>query len=209
MYEKELKNALTRCLEEKGTRKFKQSVDLIINLRNVDFTKPENRLNMDIILPYSTQKDYKVVIFADGAVNSEAKKRTPYVFSSDSIPQLKNDKKLLKELVKNGIFLAQPQILPLVAKNLGAVLGKKGKLPKPLGNDIDTSIEQAKRTVKIQTKGKYLPTLMTMIGKEDMDIEKLTENAVTVIDNIQKKLPGATLKSVYVKLTMGKPVKAI
>ncbi|MCX8166227.1 MAG: 50S ribosomal protein L1 [Candidatus Micrarchaeota archaeon] len=209
MFEKELKNALTKALEEKGSRKFKQSVDLIINLRNVDFTKPENRLNMDVILLHDIQKQFKIVIFADGVISSEAKKRTPYVFSSDSIEQLKNNKKLLKELVKNGIFLAQPQILPLVAKNLGAVLGKKGKLPKPLGNDIDNSIEQAKRTVKIQTKGKYLPTIMSIIGKEDMEIDKLVENASIIIESIMKKLPSASIKSIYVKLTMGKPIKVV
>lgn len=209
MFEKEFRKALEQVLAEKGSRKFSQTVDLIINLRNVDFSKPENRLNIDVVLPNNPGKDYEVVIFADGNVQTEAKKKVQNVYGSDSIEALKSNKKALSKLAKNAVFLAQPQLMPLVAKSLGSVLGRKGKLPKPLGPNIDQSIEMVKKTVKLQTIGKYLPTLMCRIGKENTELEHLIENATAVLDAVLKKCPSAGVKSIYVKLTMGKPVRVV
>lgn len=209
MFEKEFKKSIQKVFSEKVQRKFRQTVDLIINVKNVDFSKPENRINMDVVLPSNPGKEYNVVIFADGNIQTEAKKRTQFVYGSDGIEALKADKKALANIVKRSVFLAQPQLMPLVAKSLGSVLGRKGKLPKPLGSNIDQSIEAIKRTVKIQTTGKYLPTLMCRIGKEDMDPSHIVENAVTVVDAVLKKCPSASVKSLYIKLTMGKPVRVI
>lgn len=209
MFEKEFAKAVSEVFASKKQRKFKQSVDLIVNLRNVDFSKPENRLNLDVVLPYEHGKQFDIVIFAEGQMQIEAKKYAKYVYGPDALDQLKNDKKTLSLLVKTCQFLVQPQLMPLVAKSLGPVLGRKGKLPKPLMANIEQSINLLMRTVKVQTKGKYLPTLMCIIGKEDMDQKIIIENANAVIDAIMKKLPGATIKSIYIKLTMGKPVRVI
>lgn len=73
MDRKKITEAITKALEDKGKRKFTQSVELIVNFRGIDFTKAENRLNIDVILPKGRGKEQPVVVFADGQVALDAK----------------------------------------------------------------------------------------------------------------------------------------
>jgi ribosomal protein L1 len=87
-------------------------------------------------------------------------------------------------------------------------LGKKGKLPKPIVGNIAQLIDSAKRSVRVTTKGKYLPVLQAFIGTENMSAEDLVENAEAVYEAVKNKIGGdGNIKSVYVKLTMSKPAK--
>ena len=73
MDRKKITESITKALEEKGKRKFTQSLEFIINFRGVDFAKAENRLNIDVLLPKGKGKEQKVVAFADGQMALEAK----------------------------------------------------------------------------------------------------------------------------------------
>ena len=69
MDKKKLQDALTKALEGKGKRKFTQSVELIVNFRGIDFTKPENRLNLDIALPKGKGgKEPKIAVIGDASL---------------------------------------------------------------------------------------------------------------------------------------------
>ncbi|MEM0201393.1 MAG: hypothetical protein QXD23_03230, partial [Candidatus Micrarchaeaceae archaeon] len=71
-----------------------------------------------------------------------------------------------------------------------------------------TSINnEASKRVNIRSKGKYLPTIHSIVGTEDMDPVKLYENINEILDNIKKKVGVNNVRSVYVKLTMSKPIK--
>ncbi len=210
MFEKELEKALNEMLkQDRNKRKFTQSAELIVNTKNVDFTKPENRINIDVVLPHGIGKEKKVMVFADGQLQIEAKQKGCTVYGSDSLEELKNNKKELVKQLKDSVILAQPQLMPVIAKTLGPILGRKKKLPIPITRTLDQAIDIAKRTVKIHTSGKYLPTIMCIIGNEKMSEEQLVENASTVLESIIKKNPAIGFKSIYVKLTMGKPQKVI
>lgn len=209
MDKKQLATAIQKALEEKGKRKFTQSVELIINTRGVDFSKPENRINIDIPLPRGKGgKELKVAVIGDEATSVEAKKAgADLIILPNEIESYKEPKKL-KELARYYTLLAQPNQMAAVAKALGQVLGKKGKLPKPLLGNIAQLVDTAKRSVRVTTKGKYLPVLQAFIGTENMDVDALAENAEAVYDAVKNKIGGdGNIKSVYVKLTMGKPVK--
>ena len=203
-----LKKAIEKALEEKGKRKFKQSVELILNFRGIDFSKPENRVNLHIRLPKGRGKPNKVAIIADEATAYKAKKSgADLIISPDELPELAKDKRKAKKLASQYIFLAQPQFIGQVAKHLGRILGPRGKTPRPLVGDIEKAINDAKESVRIRTSGKYMPTLQTLIGVEDMSVDELLENAEAVLEKLKQKVQLNYLKSAYVKLTMGKPVK--
>jgi large subunit ribosomal protein L1 len=209
MDKKQLLTAIQKALEDKGKRKFTQSVEIIINARGVDFSKSENRVNLDIPLPKGKGgKELKVAVIGDEATTAQAKKAgADLIILPNEIESYKEPKKL-KELAENYSLLAQPNQMAAVAKSLGQVLGKKGKLPKPIVGNIAQLIDSAKRSVRVTTKGKYLPVLQAFIGTENMSAEDLVENAEAVYEAVKNKIGGdGNIKSVYVKLTMGKPAK--
>lgn len=209
MDKKNLAAAIEKALEEKGKRKFVQSVEIIINTRGVDFSKSENRINLDIPLPKGRgEKAFKVAVIGDETTGTQAKKAgADLIILPNEIEGYKEPKKL-KELAKRYSMLAQPAQMAAIAKSLGQMLGKKGKLPKPLVGNVQQLIDSARRTVRVTTKGKYLPVLQALIGTENMPAAELAENGEAVYDAVRNKIGGdGNVKSVYVKLTMGKPVK--
>src|SRR5512137_1917184 len=75
MDRKKLAEAVKKAMEEKGKRKFKQAVEIIINMRGIDFAKSENRLNLDIVLPKGKGgKELKSAVFAEGNMADEARR---------------------------------------------------------------------------------------------------------------------------------------
>ena len=199
--------AVTAMLAEgKGKRKFKQSVDIAINFRDIDFNKPENRITLEVILPYAP-RPVEVAVFADGQLAVDMKKLVPLVIGSEQIPAYASDKKKQKELL-NYSLLSQTQLMAAVGKALGQVLGSKGKLPKPImpNSNLVDIVEKAKRAVTLRTKGKYLPVVHCIVGNEEMTDKQLAENAVAVIDAVKHKASEGKIKSIYIKMTMGKPV---
>ena len=202
---KKLEEALSKALQDKGKRKFKQSVEMIINFRAIDFTKPENRLNVDVVLPAGRGKRNKVAVIGSDAIASEAKKVADKFIHVNEVPNI--PAKDVKKLAKEYFFLAEPRAIGIVAKHWGKVLGPRGKIPKPLVGELKKAVESVRDLVRIQTKGKYLPTVQALIGTEEMSVDKLLENAEAVLNEIKKKIPEGNIKSIYFKLTMGKPVK--
>ncbi len=208
MEKKKLTEALNKALEEKGKRKFKQSVELIINMRGIDFSKSENRLNLDIVLPKGKGgKALKCAVFAETGVGADAKKAgADLIISPDEIPAW-GEKTKAADLADNYFLLAEPKLMGVVAKSLGQYLGKRGKLPKPVVGNIAGVIERSKNSIRIVSKGKYLPVAHAFIGTESMEAEELFENAEAVYDAVKTKVKESNIKSVYVKLTMGKPAR--
>ena len=207
-FKKEVLNkAIEAALSEKGKRKFKQSVELILNFRAVDFNKPENKVNLEVKLPKGRGKENKLVIVGDEATVHEIKKNFPDVLALTPQEVEAMDKKEVKKLAKDHLFYALPKVIGVVAKAWARILGPRGKAPRPLVGDVAKAIETAKNTARIQTRGKNLPTLQTVVGSEDMSPEDIAENISAVLESINKKVPTNNIKSAYVKLSMGKPVK--
>lgn len=201
-----IKQALSKVLEEKGSRKFVQSVEMAINFKNLDMSKQENRLNLEVLLPKGRGKNINLVVFADGNVAADAKAAgAEFVIPSDQIA--KYSKSEIKKLAKNSEFFAQPQLMIIVGKNFGQILGGRGKVPKPLVGNVTAILKNARNTVKVRSRGKFLPVVHVPIGTENMSVEDLTENAMAVLSAIRNKVGDSSIKSIVLKLSMGKPVK--
>ena len=211
MEKKKLMEAIEKALEEKGKRKFTQSVELIVNFRGINFSKPENRLNLDVPLPHGKGgKEPKVIVIGEEAFGADAKKGgADGILTPEQLPALAKDKAKLKKMSAESVFLAQPSQMAVVAKNLGQYLGRRGKIPRPLVGPAKAAVERTKRSVKILSKGKYLPTAQSLIGSESMGSAEIAENAEAVYDAIKGKAGEGNIKSVFVKLSMGKAVRVM
>ncbi|MCX6767508.1 MAG: 50S ribosomal protein L1 [Candidatus Micrarchaeota archaeon] len=206
---KKIEQTVHACLEDKGKRKFTQSVDLAVNFTGVDFKKAENRLGLDVVLPYAG-RNKRVAVFADGQLAMDAKKHADLVISGAEIPAYASDKKKQGELLGYAL-LASPQLMPVVGKQLGQVLGGRGKLPKPImpGADLAGLVNSIKRTVTVRSRGKFLPSVHCPVGTETMKEEELVENISAVLEAVEKKISEHNFYSVYVKTTMGKPARLL
>jgi len=201
--------ALNQALEDKGKRKFTQSVELILNFKGVDFSKPDKRLNLEVTLPNGKGRAPKIAVFADGQLALDAKKEgADLVLPGAEIPKLAADRPKLKQLMRECEFLSAPQLMMQIGKSLGQIMGPRDKLPKPLmGGKLGELIEKSRKTVKLKTKGKNLPTVQCLVGNEAMPAQALAENAEAVIEAVKAKLGAENMASAFIKLTMGKPAR--
>ncbi len=192
----------------KGKRKFTQSVDLAINFRDVDFKKPENKLNIDVVLPYPP-KQVKIAVFADGVVASEMQKAgADLVIGSAEIASYASEKSKQATLA-NYFILSEPKIMAQVGKALGQFLAVHGRNARPIppGTNLRDLFERSRRTITLKSKGKFLPCVHCPVGTETMTEAQLAENAFSVVEAVLKKVSEAKIKSIYVKTTMGKPAR--
>ncbi len=207
--EKETLDKLSAFIQEnKGKRKFNQSVELAINFMGYDTNKQDNRLNLEIKMPNPKGKSHNVIVFADDKnIASKAQASGAKVIPGAEIAAITNDKIKLNELLQ-GELLAQPSLMPQIAKALGQFLGPRNKMPRPLmGADINKAVEDTARSVFIRSKGKYLPTVHCMVATESMDVNAIAANIDEVVAAVVKKVGREHIRSVYTKLTMSKPMK--
>jgi len=191
-------------------RKFTQGLDLVINLRDVDMTKPENRIEEEVVLPNGRGKDVKIALIADGELAAQAKAAKALVIGSEELASLAEKKKEAKKMAKEyDFFLAQADLMPSVGRYLGPVLGPRGKMPKPLppNAQIKPILERLKKTVRVRTKDK--PLIQVAVGREDMEDKKLIENTEAVLTAVERKLDRGydNVRSIYLKSTMGSSIK--
>lgn len=204
--------AIDEAKAKSKKRNFIQTVEMIINLRGVDFTKPVNRINIEVELPKGRGKKGKICVFAGDELLAEAQKSGALVIKKDEIEALGENKQRLKKIVKEyDFFIAQADLMPLIGKVLGQVMGPKGKLPKPVPGTAKLGgiIKKLQNIVQLRSKGKFLPTLQVPIGTEEMEVADLSSNADAVFTALTDKLPArkANIKSIYFKTSMGPAIK--
>lgn len=198
---------IKEMLEGGKKRNFKQSVEIGINFKNISMEKAENKINLSVVLPKGRGKAVDIGIFADGEVMINAKKVSNYVLDKREILEYAKDRRKMREFANAcEHFIAQPELMPIIGKNWGIVLGPRGKMPQPLPPKapLEGILTRLRNTVRIQSK--KTPTIHAVIGVEDMNAEDLAENAIAVLDAIEQKIEKDRIKSVYVKTTMGKAI---
>lgn len=195
---------------KKKDRKFAQSVEISVNFKDIDLENSEYKLNLNVSLPKGRGRDVNIGVFADGDMNIRAKKISKFVLNKDELEKYSKDKRKMRKFASSCYaFIAQPDLMPIVGKSWGIVLGPKGKMPQPVPSNVDLSpaIEKIKNSVRI--KSKKNPTIHAVIGSEDMSSEELAENTLAVLSGIERQIPNDRIRSMYLKYTMSKPVKLI
>ncbi|MHA1339794.1 MAG: hypothetical protein ACTSRZ_03275 [Promethearchaeota archaeon] len=200
-------------------RKFDETLDIIINLKDLDLRNPNNRIDVEYLLPHSIRNGkLNLCIIGKGDIILEAKEKNVDAFDDKFLDELnKKDNKAKKRFVKKyDAFICQASLMRNVAKVLGRFLGQTGKMPKPQpkgygivspATKIDKIIDNYRKTIKL--KAKKAPIIQTIFGKKSLDFEKNLKNLKALIEFVESKLPNGknNIRSIYLKTTMGKPVK--
>lgn len=204
--------AVKEAKEKSEKRKFTQSVELILNLQDIDMKSPEGRIQENIELPYPLpEKTNKICVIAIGELALKAKKaNADLVIDRAELEGLAGKKKELRKIADEyDFFVAEAPLMPLVGKILGATLGPRGKMPVPVPPtaDIESLLSKYHKTVVIRMRNQ--PIIQCRVGTESMKEEEITENIQAVLRVLEGKLKRGmkNIKLVCIKTTMGAPVK--
>ncbi len=206
----QIMDAIERAREASPERNFEESFDMVINLRELDMKRPDNRVNLRFQLPNGVG-DRKVLVFASGDLALRARRAgADEVVGPEELNELAGDKKEAKKKLKDyDVFVAEAPLMPTVGRVAGPILGPRGRMPTPVPPQapIDEVIEQERRTVILRSRDK--PFVHCIVGKEGMSDEEVAENIEAVIGNLARstKRGMGNVSSVYLKTTMGKAVR--
>jgi large subunit ribosomal protein L1 len=208
------KTILTTVKEAKSKskeRKFTQSVDLILDIKELDMKSPEGRIQQVVELPHITGKPNKICVFATGELALKARKsKADVVIEKAELQRMFGKKKQLRKLGNTyDVFIAEAPLMSIVGKTFGPVLGPRGKLPIPVPPNVNISevIKKHRKTVMIRMRNQ--PIIQCQIGTEDMKDEEIADNIQAVLRILEGKLKRGlkNIKFLFVKTSMGTPVK--
>jgi len=201
-------------------RKFDESIDFIINLKDINLNDPKQRIDKEILLPNNiiTKDKPNVCVIASDEILLEAKNLGLDTIDSDGLVRLNNEeKKVKKKFVKKyDFFIVEDKMMPNVARYLARFLGPLGKMPKPFPNgygiisnpnDLQVAIERYLKIIRIQLKKQLL--IQVKIGKKSMAKEEVFENMKAIVEYIADQMPHKynNIKSMFLKTTMGHSIK--
>lgn len=196
-------NVIKELKEKSKKRKFSQTFDLIISLKEIDIKKPENKFTEDVVLPFGRGDDAEVIVFGDNVSGVDCK-----VLTTEDLNKLAKNKRVTKSLAsQTNFFLAEAKLMPLVGKVLGQFIAPRGKMPKLVAGDVKTVVKNYKKSVRLRVKDS--PVIQCLVGKESMKDEEVAENVEAVLNFLETKLPKGkhNIGKVLLKTTMSKPIK--
>ena len=209
----EILEAVKEAKEQSKPRNFTQSIDIIINIKDLDVKKPENRFDEEVALPNGRGKDINIGVIGDGELAVQAKNAgIDLVLSKEDLEELGKDRKAAKKMANiTDSFVAQADMMPVVGRFLGPILGPRKKMPKPVPASIklDPLLDRLQSTIKVGVKQQ--PSIQVLVGTQDMDDQAIAENIETVLAVLDRNLEKGRnqIKSMFIKTTMGSVVRVI
>jgi len=190
-------------LQELSTVKFKESVDVSVNL-GVDPRKSDQVVRGATVLPNGTGKTVRVAVFTQGANADAAKEAGADIVGMDD----------LAEEVKKGnmdfdVVIASPDAMRVVG-TLGQILGPRGLMPNPkvgtVAQDVAAAVKNAKAG-QVRYRTDKAGIIHCPIGRADFEVGALKENLNTLLGDLNKAKPtaakGIYVRKVSVSTTMG------
>lgn len=190
-------------LQELSTGKFKESVDVSINL-GVDPRKSDQVVRSSTVLPNGTGKTVRVAVFTQGAnVDAATEAGADIVGLEDLAEEIK------KGNMNFDVVIASPDAMRVVG-TLGQILGPRGLMPNPkvgtVSQDVAAAVKNAK-TGQVRYRTDKAGIIHCPIGKTDFEVSALRENLDALLADLQKAKPssakGIYLKKISVSTTMG------
>ena len=210
--ETQLKELIRQARDEATQRRFNQSVDLTLVLKDIDVKKGFN-INEVVTLPHKPSRQATICVVGSGNLCTRARKaQVDKVIEQEELDRLGTNKREARKVVRaHDFFLSDTSLMAAVGRSLGQFLGPKGKMPTPLpyGAPIESMVTRFRISVRARAKNQL--NISTKIGDEKMNDSQLVENANAVITAIEKKLPQGekNIRNTLVKFSMGRAAKLI
>jgi len=202
----ELKEALALA-KDACYAKFNESVDVAVNL-GVDPRKADQNIRGSVVLPKGTGKKFKILVFAKGEKEIEAKDAgADFVGGEDMV------KKIQGGWLEFDRVVSTPDMMGQVGK-LGKVLGPRGMMPNPKTGTVTFDVKKAIEEIqagKVDFRVDKGGIVHATLGKVAFSVEDLVENYHTLIATLVKMKPASSkghyVKGISVSSTMGAGVR--
>jgi large subunit ribosomal protein L1 len=188
--------------------KFDETVEVHIKL-GVDGRHADQQVRGAIVLPHGTGKSARVLVFAKGPKETEAKEAgADFVGAEDMAQRIRQE-----NWFDFDVVVATPDMMGVVGK-LGKLLGPKGLMPNPKSGTVTMDVTKALEEIKagkVEYRLDKTNIIHTPIGKVSFGQEKLSDNFNALIDAVIKAKPSAAkgqyIRSVTLASTMGPGIK--
>jgi large subunit ribosomal protein L1 len=203
--------AVKTAIEKAPERKFSESIDITINLKNIDMAQPKNRIDETILLPHGIGEKIGICVIGKGDIVTQAKDaKVDLIIGPEEVERLGGAPREARRVASTyRYFLAEMAVMPQVGRFLGPRLGPRGRMPMPIAGstDIRPIVERLRNSVKIRTKDKTV--FSTKVGTTAMKPEQIADNIEAIVKRIESVLEQGPLnvRSVFVKTTMGPSVR--
>jgi large subunit ribosomal protein L1 len=174
--------------------KFDESVDIAIRL-GIDPAKADQMVRGSVVLPGGTGKKVRILVFAKGEKEMEAKKAGADFVGSDEIVT-----KIQGGWLDFDVAVATPDMMGAVGK-VGKVLGPRGLMPNPKSGTVTFDIAAAIKEIrsgKVEFRVDKGGVIHAPVGKSSFEPAALVKNAQAVLEAIVRMKPS-TAKGIYVK----------
>ena len=215
MQKEDFQKTLKFLRENAPKRNFKQAIDCIVVLREIDLKRPEEQVDVYTTLPFGRGKDVKVCALVGAELREQAKQNCDFMIISDDFSKYEGNKKAIKKLANQySYFIAQAALMPQIAKVFGRVLGPKQKMPNPKAGcvvppnaNLKPLVDKLKKTVRVMAK--TTPVVQISIGNESQPDAELVENAFAVYNAAAHAVKDEkqNVKEALLKFTMSPPYK--
>jgi large subunit ribosomal protein L1 len=187
--------------------KFVESVDVAVKL-SVDPRKADQNIRGSVVLPKGTGKNFRVLVFAKGEKEKEAKAAGAEFVGNDDLV-----KKVQDGWLEFDRVVATPDMMGAVGK-LGRVLGPRGLMPNPKTGTVTFDVKKAIDEIqagKVDFRVDKVGIVHASIGKVSFSAEDLVENMDALMGALMRMKPasskGSYLNGVSLSSTMGVGVK--
>jgi large subunit ribosomal protein L1 len=186
---------------------FDEGIDVAMRL-GVDPKKPDQMVRGTVVLPHGTGKEIKVLVFAQGDKEKEAREAgSDYVGGEELV------EKISKGWLDFDKAIATPDMMQMVS-TLGKILGPRGLMPNPKVGTVTFEVGKAVQDVKsgkVEFKVDKAGILHISVGKVSFGQKKLRENILALLDSVIKAKPasskGSYMRSLAISTTMGPGIK--
>ncbi len=176
-----------QVLKSLKTPKFDETVDLAVKL-GVDPKHADQQVRGAVVLPHGIGKQVRVVVFAKGEKEKEAKAAGADMVGAEDLV-----KKIEEGWLDFDKVIATPDMMGQVGK-LGKVLGPRGLMPNPKVGTVTLDVAKAvqeSKTGKVEFRVDKAGIVHAPVGKLSFDATKLGENVSALIDTVMKLKPPA------------------
>ncbi len=181
-------------LKQFATAKFKEAVDVAVNL-GIDASKSDQQVRGSTVMPHGIGKAVRVAVFTSGKNQDIARAAGADIVGLEDLAE-----KVKAGEINFDVVVASPDAMRIVGQ-LGQILGPRGLMPNPKVGTVTPDVGGAVRNAKagqVRYRSDKAGVVHCTIGKADFDAQKIKENLIALVGDLQKAKPAAA-KGIYIK----------